>query len=55
MLESVRKFEGKSVQAQVIQGMVVCGKCSSPTIHLDSKKGVPEEYCRTCHLSYIKK
>ena len=54
VLVSRRKVEGKEIRAQIIDGIVMCGKCSQPTQHLQAQSGgTAEEFCAKCHISYI--
>ena len=54
MYKSVRKIDGEHVVGLEVGGMLMCGKCSSPTAHMQAKTGgTIEEYCQKCHLSYV--
>lgn len=54
MYKSVRLIDGKSVDGLEVGGMLMCGKCSQPTTHMQPKSGgTVEEYCPKCHLSYV--
>ena len=55
-MKSVRMIDGQHVEALVLDGIVTCGKCSQPTLHLEPKttqNGTIEDYCTKCHLSYV--
>jgi Zn finger protein HypA/HybF involved in hydrogenase expression len=51
-LVSSRTIDDKQIEAQIIDGMVVCGKCSNPTQLMAPKHGTKEFYCPKCHLSF---
>ena len=52
-LRSRREVDGKRVEAIIIDGQVMCGSCSQPTIHMKPARGTEEGYCPKCHLSFV--